>query len=187
MMHEVKDAAALIIRCFEGGGKLLLCGNGGSACDCAHIAGELIKGFLKKRPLDAPLQEKIGEPFAMEMQMGLPAIDLTAQSGLVTAVINDLGGDNVYAQQVMALGKPGDVLLGISTSGNAENVRRALVTAKALGLATVGMTGGTGGKMPPLCDVLLQSPEAETYKVQEDHIKMYHRLCILIEEHFFSV
>ena len=185
-MNQVQLAANMIIHCFENGGKLLLCGNGGSAADCAHIAGELCKGFLKKRPLPDQMKNAIGEPFANTLQQALPAIDLTAQSALMTAVINDIDGDSVFAQQVMAFGKPGDVLLGISTSGNAENVRRALLTAHALGLQTIGMTGKTGGKMPPLCDALLLSAETETYKIQEEHIKMYHELCILIERHFFA-
>ena len=185
-MNQVHFAANMIIHCFENGGKLLLCGNGGSAADCAHIAGELCKGFLKKRPLPDQMKNAIGEPFANTLQQALPAIDLTAQSALMTAVINDIDGDSVFAQQVMAFGKPGDVLIGISTSGNAENVRRALLTAHALGLKTIGMTGKTGGKMPPLCDALLLSAETETYKIQEEHIKMYHELCILIERHFFA-
>ncbi|MBE5776999.1 MAG: SIS domain-containing protein [Clostridiales bacterium] len=185
-MCEIHQAAYAVIRCFEQGGKLLLCGNGGSAADCGHIAGELCKGFLKRRPLTDDQKALIGEDFAAQLQQGLPAIDLTAQTPVMTAIINDLCGDNVFAQQVMAFGRPGDVLLGISTSGNAENVRRALITAKSQGMTVIGLSGGTGGKMQALCDLLLLSPEKETYKVQEDHIKMYHQLCILIEEHFFK-
>ena len=187
MMKNTQYAADLIIRCFEAGGKLLLCGNGGSAADCGHIAGELVKGFLKKRPLAESQKAQLGEDWANELQMGLPAIDLCAQTPVITAVINDLSGGNVFAQQVIAFGKPGDVLLGISTSGNAENVYRALKTARTLGLSTIGLSGGAGGRMAALCDLLLLSPQTETYKVQEDHLKIYHQLCILIEEYFFPV
>ncbi len=178
-------AAEKISACFERGGKLLLCGNGGSAADCAHIAGELAKGFLKKRPLPEALRDAIGEDWTQKLQGGLPALDLCANSGLMTAIINDIEGDSVFAQQVAAYGRKGDVILGISTSGNAENVGRALKTARAMGLYTIGMTGESGGKMKACCDLLLNVPETETYKIQEKHLPLYHRLCILIEERLF--
>lgn len=178
-------AADKISFCFEQGGKLLLCGNGGSAADCAHITGELVKGFIKKRPLPAALCEGIGESWAQSLQGGLPAIDLTANAALMTAVINDIDGESVYAQQVMAYGQKGDVIIGISTSGNAENVGRALKAARAKGMYTIGMTGESGGKMKDLCDLLLNVAENETYRIQEKHLPLYHRLCILIEERLF--
>ena len=186
MIFNGNEATQLIIRCFQNGGKLLLCGNGGSSADCAHIAGELGKGFLKKRPLPAQLQADIGEEWAGKLQQALPAIDLTAHTALLTAVVNDLDGANIYAQQVMAFGRPGDVLLCVSTSGNAENVRRAAVTAKALGLSVVGLTGETGGKLRQLCDVCVRVDETETYLVQEKHLQFYHRMCIDIENAFFT-
>ena len=173
----------LLIRCFKSGGKLLLCGNGGSSADCAHITGELVKGFCKKRPLPDDLQKAIGTD---KLQMGLPAIDLTANCALISAVNNDLGGDLVYAQQVMAYGRPGDVLIGISTSGNAKNVAMAVKAAKALGLTTVGMTGCGGGTLESLCDIMLKSREKETYLVQEDHLMFYHRLCLRVEDALFA-
>ena len=185
MQEKIMQAADLICTCFENGGRLLLCGNGGSAADCAHITGELVKGFLKKRQLPQELREKIGESWADDLQGGLPAIDLTANAGLISAVINDIDGKSVYAQQVAAYGRKGDVLIGISTSGNSENVCRAMKTAKALGMTTIGMTGEKGGKMKELSDLLLNVPENETYKVQEMHLPLYHRLCILIEERMF--
>lgn len=176
-------AADALTTCFRMGGKLLLCGNGGSAADCAHIAGELVKGFRKKRPLPADLQRTLETG---KLQMGLPAIDLTANSALIAAVNNDQGGEFVYAQQVIAYGKPGDVLIGISTSGNAKNVCRAAKAAKALGLYVIGMTGASGGALESLSDLVLKSDETETYLVQEDHLRFYHRLCLTVEETMFS-
>lgn len=178
-----EEVASLLIDCFKNGGKLLLCGNGGSASDCAHITGELVKGFCKKRPLPPALRDAIGTD---KLQMGLPAIDLTANSALIAAVNNDQGGEFVYAQQVMAYARPGDVLIGISTSGNSKNVAFAVKAAKALGLKTIGMTGCGGGELAKLCDVTLKSQEKETYLVQEDHLMFYHRLCLRVEEAFFA-
>ncbi len=175
-------AVSMLVSCFRSGGKLLLCGNGGSAADCAHIVGELAKGFRKKRPLPEALQRAVGTD---RLQLGLPAIDLTSNAALIAAVNNDQGGEFVYAQQVMAYGRPGDVLLGISTSGNAKNVLLAAKAAKALGLHTLALTGQDGGALAPLCDLALRSDETETYLVQEDHLLFYHRLCLRVEEAFF--
>lgn len=183
--ERVQLAADKIVESFRQGGKLLLCGNGGSSADCAHITGELVKGFMKKRHLPADLQAEIGEEWACKLQCGLPAIDLTANAALISAVINDIDGASVYAQQVMAYGRKGDVIIGISTSGNAENVGRALKTARAMGLYTIGMTGESGGRMKELCDLLLNVPEKETYRIQELHLPMYHQLCIMIEKAMF--
>ncbi len=186
MDKRIQQAAEMMIDSFRRGGKLLLCGNGGSAADCAHITGELVKGFLKKRPLSKELQSAIGEPWAGGLQYGLPAIDLTASSALMTAVINDIDGASVFAQQVLAYGRAGDVLLGISTSGNAENVCRAMKTARAMGLKTIAMTGESGGRLKALCDLLLNVDETETYRVQEKHLPAYHQLCMAVEQAFFA-
>ena len=180
-------AVERLTACFRAGNKLLLCGNGGSAADCGHILGEFVKGFVKKRPLDQRLVEKIGCEWAGRLQQGLPAIDLTANGPLIAAVVNDIDGESAFAQQVTAYGRPGDVLIGISTSGNAENVCRALITARALGLTAIGMTGQTGGRMAELCDILLNAPESETYRVQEAHLKLYHQLCLRVESALFPV
>ena len=185
-MTNAAEATKTVIHCFRQGGKLLLCGNGGSAADCAHISGELMKGFRKKRPLPQSLQKLIGEAWASNLQLGLPVIDLTANGILISAVINDLDGANVFAQQVMAYGLPGDVLLCISTSGNAENVRRAAVTAKAKGMKVIGLTGADGGKLLGICDVTIRAANTETYRIQEEHIVFYHQLCIDIENEFFA-
>lgn len=183
-LHPKQGAAVdALIRCFSGGGKLLVCGNGGSAADSGHIVGELLKGFLKKRPVPAALCAAV--PGAAALQCGLPAIDLTAQSAALTAILNDLGGDAVYAQQVLAYGVPGDVLLGITTSGNAANVRLAAQVARAKGLTVIGMTGRSGGLLRNGCDILLNVDADETYRVQELHLPLYHALCAAVEAHFF--
>ena len=188
MKYNVKDALELAIQttvdCFEAGGKLLVCGNGGSSSDSAHIVGELVKGFLKKRPISEEWRAAVGD---YPLQIGLPAIDLTAQSAVISAINNDQGGPCVYAQQVGAYGKIGDVFIGISTSGNAENVLVAMKLANEIGMHTIALTGKGGGKLGEVCDILLAVDETETYKVQEEHIKLYHEYCAKIEAHFFDV
>lgn len=183
MEKTLKQAVDMLVESFANGGKLLVCGNGGSSADSAHIVGELVKGFCKKRPLSAELQAQIGTD---RLQMGLPAIDLTAQSALLSAVANDLGGEYCYAQQVMAYARPGDVLIGISTSGNTKNVALAMRAARALGARTIAMTGESGGEIATLCDLWVGVDERETYRVQEEHIRFYHQLCLGVENHFFA-
>lgn len=178
-------ATAAVIACFAAGGKLLLCGNGGSAADCGHIAGELLKGFLKKRPLPPELCAAV--PGAAALQGGLPALDLTAQAPALTAIANDLGGEAIFAQQVLAYGRAQDLLLGISTSGNAANVLLAMRIARARGLKTIALTGRGGGALAGACDILLDVDETETYRVQEKHLPLYHTLCAAVEAHFFAV
>lgn len=181
MMEQTVEA---LVKCFSNGGKLLICGNGGSSADSAHITGEFAKGFMKKRPLPKELADEIG---CDRLQMGLPAIDLTAQSALISAVANDLGADLCYAQQVMAYGRPGDVIIGISTSGNAANVAMALKAGGALGLTRIAMTGAKGGLIKDMCDIWVGVPYDETYLVQEAHLNFYHRLCAAVEERFFPI
>ncbi len=183
--QNYQQALNALVKCFKSGGKLLLCGNGGSSADCAHILGELVKGFMSKRPLSQDVISKIGQPWAAGLQGGLPTIDLTVNGALISAVGNDIDAVSAYAQQVVAYGREGDVIIGISTSGNAENVCRALITAKALGVITIGMTGEGGGKMASLCDILLDVDEKETYRVQEKHLPLYHRLCMDVENRMF--
>ena len=186
-MHENLDRAVkMLCECFKNGGKLMICGNGGSGADSAHILGELVKGFLLRRPLPWALIEKIGEPWAEKLQMGLPAIDLTANNALIGAVANDQDGQLPYAQQVMAYCRPGDVLIGISTSGNSQNVLRAMKTARALGGSCIAFTGKTGGQMAEHADVLLNVDETETYRVQEKHLPLYHQLCMRVEAAMFG-
>jgi D-sedoheptulose 7-phosphate isomerase len=192
--EKINEAAERLIRCYQNGNKLLICGNGGSCSDSDHIAGELLKGFEQKRPLDDLIRNSLitssgkrGQYLAEKLQAGLPAISLSAHSGLITAVANDTDATLIYAQQVMAFGKPGDVLLGISTSGNAQNVLDAAVTARAKGMTVVGMTGETGGKLKKCCDILINVPERRTAFVQELHLPVYHTLCLIIENHFFGI
>ncbi len=178
--------------CFRGGGKLLLCGNGGSACDCEHIAGELMKGFLLRRPLTGDERAALtdlgeeGGLLAEKLQRGLPTLVLSGLSGLSTAFANDVDADLAFAQQAYAYARPGDVLLCLSTSGNARNVRLASVAAKARGALVIGMTGQGGGKLATHVDLLLDVPEWETYRVQEMHLPLYHALCAMLEAEMFG-
>ncbi len=184
MQEQLNLAIERLIECYKGGGKLLVCGNGGSAADSAHIVGELVKGFMKKRPLPNAWREALGNA---PLQMGLPAIDLTAQGAVISAIVNDLGGESMYAQQVLAYASPGDVLIGISTSGNAQNVELAMRAAKLKGATTIGMTGRGGGKLRAVSDILIEAPESETYRVQEVQIRLYHELCARVEAAFFDI
>lgn len=178
---------------FESGGKLLIAGNGGSSADSGHIVGELMKGFLLKRPLDderyakalAVLQDDFPEAADM-LQGALPAISLSQNGALLTAVSNDQNAQLIFAQQLVAYGQPGDVFWGISTSGNARNVLIAMRLARAWGMKTLGLTGETGGAMKEACDVLICVPGTSTAEVQELHLPVYHTLCAMVEEHFFG-
>ena len=181
------QAYALIKACFESGGKLLLCGNGGSAADCEHIVGELMKGFLLPRPVaEKVFKDGVPDETLQKLQGALPAVALTGHPALASALVNDTDARLIYAQQVLGLGRPGDVILAISTSGNAQNCCLAAQTAKALGLSVIALTGEGGGRLGQLADCLLAVPERETYKVQELHLPLYHALCARLEAHFFG-
>ena len=191
--EELLQAASMLIDCYRRGGKLLLCGNGGSCADCEHIVGELMKGFLKKRPLSLSKKEKkrancsgIDEGMLEKLQCGLPAVSLTSMAALNTAFCNDVDPELLYAQSVLGLAKKEDLLLCISTSGNAKNVCAAAQVAKALGVATMAFTGQHGGKLRQLCDCCIAVPETETFKVQELHLPVYHYLCAETEAFFFE-
>ena len=193
IQEEIEKAYKVLVECFENGGKLLIAGNGGSAADSDHIVGELMKGFVKRRPVDDAMRAALigvdserGAALAEKLQGGLPAIALTAHTALSTAFANDMDPVMCYAQQVNGYGKPGDVFLGISTSGNAENVMYAAVTAKAKGMKVVALTGKDGGKLAKISDVAMIMPEQETYKIQELHLPVYHVLCLMLEEHFYE-
>jgi D-sedoheptulose 7-phosphate isomerase len=178
---------------YQSDGKILVAGNGGSASDADHITGELLKGFVKKRPLEKELAEKIkaltdsdtADYLLQNVQQGLAAIALSNNSAVLTATVNDMSGDIIYAQQVCAYGKKNDAFIGISTSGNSRNVCLAALMAKAKGLATIALTGGSGGKLISLSDVAIIVPETETYKIQELHLPVYHTLCLMLEQNFF--
>jgi len=183
---DVAAAFGLLHTCLGSGGKLLLCGNGGSAADADHWAGELLKGFRRLRPFPAAERAGLPEPLAAALQGALPAIPLTGFPALASAFGNDVDPEFVYAQLTHALGRRGDVWIGLSTSGNAANVCAAARVARARGLATLGLTGAGGGRLAPLCDLCLRMPATETYRVQEYHLPVYHCLSLMLEEAFFG-
>lgn len=190
--HEVGKAGETWVECYQNEGKLLVCGNGGSASDSDHIVGELMKSFSKKRPVTPEFKKNLlegsgerGAILASKLERGLAAISLNAHGGLISAISNDIGGDFIFAQQVLGYGRKNDVLLAISTSGNSVNVVDACITAKAMGMKVVGLLGETGGKIKSLCDVAVCVPATDTAAVQEFHLPIYHALCIMVEETFF--
>ena len=193
MQGKIITAVQVLTEAFKNGSKLLLCGKGGSCADCEHIAGELLKGFLLKRPVCPEFANALeknygetGKEIACKLQQGLPAISLATHCGAISAFANDVDPELVYAQQVLAYGRRGDVLLGISTSGNAKNVAAAVMTAKTLGMHTIGLTGKDGGMLADLSDLALIMPQTETYRIQEDHLAVYHLLCAMIEYELFD-
>ncbi len=189
---SVKAACEEWISCFSAGGKLLICGNGGSASDALHIVGELMKDFARCRPLSEKDREAIrsasehAEYICDNLQSALPAIALVGSAALESAYANDRAPDLAFAQQVLGYGRPGDVLFAISTSGNSKNVIYAAEVAHAKGMKVIALTGESGGKLKDLCDVLVNVPEKETYRVQELHLPVYHALCLAVENEFFG-
>ena len=190
---DIMVAYEFLEAAYSNGRKLLVCGNGGSASDSEHIVGELMKEFKLKRKIysdhAAVLKEidpELGQTLADHLQGALPAISLTGHSSLQTAYMNDAVPELVFAQQVNGYGKPGDVFLGISTSGNSKNVLYAAVNAKAKGLKVIGLTGAKENKLMKYADVTIRVPETETYKIQELHLPVYHCLCLMLEDHFFG-
>jgi D-sedoheptulose 7-phosphate isomerase len=191
---EIDFAFRLMTGSFRDGGTLLVCGNGGSAADSEHIVGELMKGFRMKRPIPSRDVKKLellaaeeGREIASKLQEALPAISLTSHPSLRSAVSNDTGQEMEFAQQVYGYGTEGDCLVGISTSGNSANVVKAMITGKALGLITIGLTGEKGGRLAELCDCTIRAPSSTVHIVQEYHMQIYHTLCAMIEREFFSV
>lgn len=196
-LKEVKDSiidAYLVMEeCYENGGKILVAGNGGSAADSEHIAGELMKRFKTPRPISSEFAEKLkmidserGVALAKNLECSLMAIPLVAHEALTTAYINDVDGLGVFAQQLFGFGRPGDVFLGISTSGNSKNVMNATVVARASNIKVIGLTGANGGELASVADVAVKVPETETYMIQELHLPIYHCWCLMLEEHFFG-
>ena len=185
--EDVIKAFLILDESFKQGGKLLICGNGGSAADADHIVGELLKGFTKQRPLTEEQRNlylqfgDLGMELAKKLQGSLPAINLCAHTSLLTAVINDIGGEEVYAQQVVGYGNEGDILLGISTSGNSKNVINAGMVSKVQYLKTIALTGKSGGKMAELFDVAIKVPSTITCDIQDMHSIIYHLLCAMLE------
>ncbi len=179
---------------YRAGGKVLLCGNGGSCSDSDHIVGELLKGFLKKRPVTDEQKKAFAKEFpddadfiAENLQQGIPALSLHSQSAALTAFANDVEPSMIYAQHVFALGKQGDTVIGITTSGNSANVINALKVAKSMGLFTVCLTGEKPCRADGVCDVVIKAPAHETYKVQEYHLPIYHEICASLEARIFDI
>ena len=194
MRENILKASKILIEAFENGNKLLICGNGGSASDSEHIVGELMKGFRLKRPVASSDMEKLisscgeelGSHIGNNMQGALPAIALVSHTALSTAFCNDVDPQMAFAQQVYGYKKPGDVLIGISTSGNSKNVFYAASVAKAFNMKTISLTGVSDSKLSEISDVTIRSSEKETYRVQEDHLKIYHLLCAVVESEMFD-
>lgn len=189
------EAVELLAKCYHSGGKVLVCGNGGSASDSEHIVGELMKGFIKKRPLDHCELERLEQNTKDEaelkwmgenLQRGLPAISLVSQSALLTAFANDAEPKLVFAQQVMGYGQERDIFIGLSTSGNSENVVYGAKAAKSQGMDVISFTGARDSRLSEISSVVLRSNETETYKVQEEHIKLYHLICAVLENEMFE-
>ena len=191
---KITESAEAIIKCYQDGGKVLVCGNGGSCASSDHIVGEMMKSFELKRPVEQKLKEKLeaiagdrGKYLGSKLEKGLPAISLNAHSALITAIANDTDASLIFAQQVTGYGNRGDILIAISCSGNSQNVIDAIITARAKELKVIGLSGATGGKMKQYCDILLNVPETGTALVQELHLPVYHAICLVVEDHFFGI
>lgn len=190
---NIIEAYFFMEECYGVGGKLLIAGNGGSAADSEHIAGELMKRFKVPRPVTYEFAEKLkkidpirGKALSKNLERSLTAIPLVAHEAFTTAYINDVDGLSVFAQQLLGFARSGDVFLGISTSGNSENIINAAVVAKALGIKVIGLTGAEGGELAKVSDVTVRVPEVETYMIQELHLPIYHCWCLMLEDYFFG-
>ena len=191
---EIEKLIHEVVKRIKLGGKILICGNGGSAADSEHIVGELLKELYIKRPIEEKFQEKLQDFFPEEdirhitesLQEGIPAISLVSQTGFLTAYGNDVDYGMAYAQQVYVYGEEKDVFIGLSTSGNASNVYRAAQIAKAKGMLVISLTGKSGGKLKEVSDILLNAPAQETFVVQEYHLPLYHLICRALEYEMFG-
>ena len=190
---EVAQAIAALIACYEREGKLLVCGNGGSAADAEHIVGEMMKGFCLPRNLSdndkTQLAFVAGDDanlLGSKLQYSLAALSLVSHSALITATANDQDSQLIFAQQIWGLGQAGDILLAISTSGNSQNVLLAAKTARAKDMLVIGLTGATGGKLAGLCDIAITVPSDNVAQIQEMHLPIYHHICASVEAHFFA-
>lgn len=188
--RDLRAAFDLLATAFRNGNKLLICGNGGSAADSEHIVAELMKGFLRRRPISpgdaAKLEAAGGKEIASRLQGTLAAISLPSQMSLLTATANDGDYDLTFAQQVYGLGRAGDVLLAISTSGKSPNVCNAVIVAKAFGVKSIALTGKSGGDLAPLTDIAIKVPADNVAEIQELHLPVYHWLSTELEAEFFA-
>lgn len=190
---DIIEAYLAMEACYSHDGKMLIAGNGGSAADAEHMAGELMKRFKNPRPVEKEFADRLieidfarGTELAKNLERGLMAIPLVAHEALTTAYINDVDAQGVFAQQLLGFGRKGDIFLGISTSGNSKNVLSATVVARALGIPVIGLTGASGGELATVADVCVKVPETETYIIQELHLPIYHCWCLMLEDHFFG-
>ena len=188
---DLQKAYETLLTSYQAGGKVFTCGNGGSASDSEHIVGELLKKFKKHRDIPADLKAKLltmgpeGHVLAEKLEGSLGAVSLLSMTGILTAFANDVGWDEAFAQQLLGLARPGDVLVVLSTSGNSRNCVNAAVLAKALGVKAIGLTGAKGGRFKDVCDVTVCVPATETYQIQEYHLPVYHALCAMLEAELF--
>ncbi|MDE7312829.1 MAG: SIS domain-containing protein [Eubacterium sp.] len=192
--EPIIEGYQIIKQAYKNDGKLLIAGNGGSAADSEHIAGELMKRFRVPRPVPKEFADKLreadrerGERLSKNLEQALMAIPLVAHEALSTAYINDVDGLGVFAQQMYGYGRSGDVFLGISTSGNSQNIINAVVVAKALGIKVIALTGNTGGELAQIADCAVIVPEIEVHKIQELHLPIYHCWCQMLEFYFFGL
>lgn len=190
--NSIQDAFDLLVDCYKRGGKLLIAGNGGSAADSGHIVGELMKSFRLRRQIPNELKARLiavdaerGLELATKLESPLEAISLVEHHALSTAFSNDVDAGLPFAQQLLGYGKPGDVFLGISTSGNSRNIIDAAIVAKALGIGEIGLTGMAGGRLADIADIVIRVPAKETFKIQELHLPVYHCICMMVESFFF--
>lgn len=193
LKEKILLAYELLEKCYLNGGKVLICGNGGSSSDGEHIVGELMKGFLLKRTICENKKKKIiekfpedGEFLSSNLQGALPAISLSSHIALNTAFINDVSYEMNYAQQVFGYGRKGDVLIALTTSGNSKNVINAAKIAKVLDMNIITLKGNKLGKIDEISSVVIDMPSEETYRIQEYTIIVYHCLCAMLEEEFFG-
>lgn len=190
---ELYRATERLIECFARGGKLLACGNGGSAADCEHVVSELMKAYRLERPLEADKRERIrtmfpedAEKLIENLQRAVPAISLVSQTALLTAFGNDVSAQMLFAQQVLSYGRPGDILLAISTSGNSPNILYAAQIARLQGVKVLSLTGASGGKLKAYSDIAVCVPSTVTFQIQEMHLPVYHCLCACVENELFG-
>jgi phosphoheptose isomerase len=191
--EQIRDAFRMLSDCYHSKGLIMVCGNGGSAADAEHMVGELMKGFKLKRRISREQQLLLHAAFPAEaaylsenLQQAIPAISLVSQTSVSTAFINDVAADMVFAQLVLGYGKAGDVLIGLSTTGNSRNVVNACKVAKALGIRTIGFTGANESRLSEICDIAIRVPAQEVYRVQELHQPVYHTLCAMLESEAFG-
>jgi phosphoheptose isomerase len=183
--EDILAAFELLVSSYRAGGKVLVCGNGGSASDAEHICGELLKCFRKARPVPEDVASKLDPSLVEKLEGSLPAVSLVSMSGIISAFANDVAWETVYAQQVLGLARPGDVLITLSTSGNSANCVAAAKVMKAKGGRSIAFTGSAPSKLSETCDVAIRVPETETFRVQELHLPIYHALCAAVEEELF--